>query len=217
MTRRLYGISLSPFVRKVRAVLSLKAIDYELVSVMPGAMDESFRSRSPLSKIPVWEEDDFTLPDSSVICAYLEKKHPTPSVFPADPEAFGRALFWEEYADTRMMETVGPIFFERVVSSKVFQAEPNEDIVRRQVEEVLPPIQDQVQRLFIESGVAVAPGGDVSIADLSIWSAFVNLEHAGVAIDAERWPALAGFVDHMNQREPLRALVVEERASLESR
>ncbi len=34
---RLHGVSLSPFVRKVRAVLAIKVIDYELVNVMPGA------------------------------------------------------------------------------------------------------------------------------------------------------------------------------------
>jgi hypothetical protein len=34
---RLHGVSLSPFVRKVRAVLAIKGIDYELVNVMPGA------------------------------------------------------------------------------------------------------------------------------------------------------------------------------------
>ena len=69
----LYGVSLSPFVRKVRAVLAIKSIDYELVNVMPGAMDSEFLAKSPLSKIPVWEEDGWTLPDSSAICAYLER------------------------------------------------------------------------------------------------------------------------------------------------
>ena len=64
---KLHGVSLSPFVRKVRAVLALKSIDYELVTVLPGAMDAAFLAKSPLSKIPVWEEDGFTLPDSTVI------------------------------------------------------------------------------------------------------------------------------------------------------
>ena len=42
LTGTLHGVSLSPFVRKVRAVLALKSIDYELVAVMPGAMDPEF-------------------------------------------------------------------------------------------------------------------------------------------------------------------------------
>ena len=62
----LHGVSLSPFVRKVRAALAIKSIDYDLINVMPGAMDAEFGAKSPLSKIPVWEEDGWTLPDSSV-------------------------------------------------------------------------------------------------------------------------------------------------------
>ena len=44
---RLYGVSLSPFVRKVRAVLAIKEIDYELVAVMPGAMSPEFLAKVP--------------------------------------------------------------------------------------------------------------------------------------------------------------------------
>ena len=72
----LYGVSLSPFVRKVRAVLATKQVEYELSPVMPGAMDASFRAKSPLSKVPVYQDGDFILPDSSAICAYLEFREP---------------------------------------------------------------------------------------------------------------------------------------------
>ncbi len=102
----LYGVSLSPFVRKVRAAFALKSIDYELVAVMPGAMDPEFRAISPLSKIPVWQEGEFILPDSSAICAYIERKVPTPPLYPAESRAYGQALFWEEYADTRLVESL---------------------------------------------------------------------------------------------------------------
>ena len=86
----LYGVSLSPFVRKVRAALAIKGVDYDLAPVMPGALDPEFLTKSPLSKVPVWEEGDFALPDSSVICAYLERTRPTPSIYPADARAFGQ-------------------------------------------------------------------------------------------------------------------------------
>ena len=97
---RLHGVSLSPSVRKVRAVLAIKGIEYELVPVMPGAMAPEFLLLSPLSKVPVWEEEGFSVPDSSVIAAYLERVVPTPSVLPEDPRRMARDLFWEEYADT---------------------------------------------------------------------------------------------------------------------
>jgi glutathione S-transferase len=207
-----YGVSLSPFVRKVRAVLAIKAIDYQLVAVMPGAMDPEFQAKSPLSKIPVWEEGDYALPDSSVICAYLEKTHPDPAIYPAEARAFGRSLFWEEYADTRLVDSVSPVFFQRVVNSKVYKQPVDEEIVRRHVEEVLPPVQDQLETLFVASGIANVSA--MTVAEISVWSVFVNFTHAGLELDRDRWPKLHDFISEMNVHPSLAPLIEEERASL---
>ena len=208
----LHGASLSPFVRKVRAVLAIKQIDYELVNVMPGAMDPDFLAKSPLSKIPVWEEDGWTLPDSSVICAYLERRVPSPAVYPSDARAFATSLFWEEYADTRLVESGGPIFFQRVVRARVFKEKADEDIVRRHLEEVLPPVFDQLEALFL--GRDRANPAELTVGNLSVWSPFVNLEHAGVELDASSWPGLAAFVQTLGAHPKLKELVEEERAAL---
>jgi glutathione S-transferase len=215
MTREkgtLYGVSLSPFVRKVRAVLGIKSIEYELVAVMPGAIDPEFQARSPLSKIPVWEEGDYALPDSSVICAYLEKTRPDPAIYPSEPRAYGRTLFWEEYADTRLVDSASPVFFQRVVNSKFFKQPVDEEIVRRQIEEVLPPVQDQLETLFVGSGIASVSA--LTVAEIAVWSVFVNLAHAGLEIDRDRWPKLGDFVSEMNAHPILAPLIEEERASL---
>jgi len=214
LTGTLHGVSLSPFVRKVRAALALKSIDYELVAVMPGAMDAEFRAISPLSKIPVWQEGDFTIPDSSVICAYIERKVPNPPLYPADSRAYARALFWEEYADTRLVESMVPPFFQRIVQAKVFRQPVDEEIVRRHVEEVIPPVQDQLEKLFVESGIANPAA--ITVADLAVWSCFVNLGHAGIPLDADRWPKLFAFLAAMDEHPVLAPLIAEERASLAS-
>jgi glutathione S-transferase len=210
----LHGVSLSPFVRKVRAVLALKSIDYELLAVMPGAMDAEFRAISPLAKIPVWQEAGFTLPDSSAICAYLERKVPNPPLYPVDSRAYGLALFWEEYADTRLVESITPPFFQRVVQAKVFKQSVDEQIVRRHVEEVIPPVQDQLEKLFVESGIANPAA--IGVAELAVWSPFVNLGHAGIPLDADRWPKLGAFLARMDEHPILAPLIAEERASLAS-
>ena len=216
----LHGVSLSPFVRKVRAVLGIKGIEYDLVPVMPGAMDPAFLAKSPLSKIPVWEESgdpseaDFVLPDSSAICAYLERAVPEPAVYPTDPRAFGKALFWEEYGDTRIVEATAPPFIQRVVHTKVFKQPCDEEIVRRHIDEILPAVQDQIEELFMASGLANPK--DPKVVDLSIWTSFVNLEHAEVELDQDRWPRLGSFVAGMNEHPILGELIEEERRSVAS-
>lgn len=209
---RLHGVSLSPFVRKVRAILAIKGIDYELVNVMPGAAPPEFQALSPMSKVPVWEETGFSVPDSSVIAAYLERCCPTPSIHPVDPKRLARELFWEEYADTRLVEAGGPVFFQRFVRARIFGEEPDEEIVRRNLEEILPPIYDQLETLFVPEMGSVT----LTIGPLSVWAPIVNLEHVGAGVDATAWPGLAGFVRELGAQAPIAGILEEERALLGS-
>jgi glutathione S-transferase len=204
-------------VRKVRAFLAIKSVGYELVNVMPGAMDSEFLAMSPLSKIPVWEEDGWTLPDSSAICAYLERIEPDPPLYPSDPKEFATALFWEEYADTRIVDSGNPVFFQRVVREKFFKQPADEEIVRRHLDEVLPPVFDQIEELFLGKVVGIVDAlenQEITIATLSVWAPFVNLDHAGLELDAKAWPRLAAFLEVMGRHAVLRALVEEERAAM---
>lgn len=224
----LHGVVFAPYVRKVRVVLALKGIEHRHVSVMPGAMDAEFLAISPLRKVPVWEEPDFVLPDSSAICAYLERRVPSPSVYPADPRAFASSLFWEEYADTRLVDACEPIFYERVVRPHVLRQAGNEELVQRQLEEVVPSVFDQLESLYLTAGrlrAAQSPespargglasgGSGIEISEIAIWSPIVNLEHVGIVVDPARWPRLAGFMETMNAHPMVRPIVTKERAAL---
>src|SRR5262249_41546510 len=98
----LYGASPSPFVRKVRVVMHEKGIAYEHEFVGPGSRKPEFRAISPLGRIPGLVDGDLSVSDSSVICAYLERTHPDPPMFPRDPKQYARALWYEEYGDTAL-------------------------------------------------------------------------------------------------------------------
>ncbi len=217
----LYGVIFAPFVRKVRIVLAAKGIAHHQVSVMPGAMDADFLAKSPLSKVPVWEEPEFVLPDSSAICAYLERLVPSPSLYPAEPRAFASALFWEEYADTRLVDAVEPIFYERVVRPQVLRQAGDEDVVQRQLEEVVPPVFDQLEALYLPPGplqagapARAAAAGQLELSAIAVWSPIVNLEHVGFGVDAARWPRLAAFMAAMNAHPVIAPIVSRERAAL---
>ncbi|MGB1190602.1 MAG: glutathione S-transferase family protein, partial [Pseudomonadales bacterium] len=68
----LHGANISPYVRKVRVVLAYKGIEYNNTQQSPFGAPKEFVAKSPLSKIPCWEEGELVLPDSSVIVSYLE-------------------------------------------------------------------------------------------------------------------------------------------------
>ena len=206
-----HGASASPFVRKVRVALAEKGVAYELNPVMPFGPNEEYRRKSPLGRIPCWEDGDFVLPDSSCICAYLERVEPTPALYPADPREFGRALWYEEYADTKLVETVGPFFFERFVKKNLMKQEPDEARLARLLSDAVPQVFDYLEGEIGDRDVIV--GRSFSIADIALASPFVNFGYGGGTVDASRWPRLAAYLERIHARPSFKALLEEERAA----
>jgi glutathione S-transferase len=207
----LHGVALSPFVRKVRVAMAEKSIAYEHVPVLPFEQTDEYRQKSPLGKIPCYEDGDFVLPDSSAIIAYLERIHPEPALYPADPQEFGRALWYEEYADTKLADTLTSVFVERFVQKNFFQKEPDEERVAEKLVEA-EPLFDYLDGEIGDRAVMV--GKHFSVADIAIGSIFVNFEHGGERPDAGRWPRLAAYVDGLHARPSFKGIIEEEKASI---
>jgi glutathione S-transferase len=207
----LHGAPASPFVRKVRVVLAEKGIAYTLDPHVPFPKTEAFLRMSPLGKIPFLEEDGFVVPDSSVICAYLERTHPEPALYPSDARQFARALWFEEYGDTRLVEATGPVFFQRFVRPNILGEKTDENVVRDALSNTVPPAFD-----YLESQAGTVEGivaGRFTIADVAICSPLVNFHAAGEALDGRRWPKLVRYYAAMTERPAFREILAEERAA----
>jgi glutathione S-transferase len=193
--------------------LAEKGVKYDLDPVIPVNVSADFKKMSPLGKVPAYRDGDKVLCDSSVICAYLEKTQPQPSLYPADPYDYARALWFEEYADAGLAQVIGPkIFFQRVVGPAFFQQKTDEAVVQKALNEELPPFFDYLESQLGDGGNIV--GKQLSIGDIGLGSQFVNLRHAGVSIDAQRWPKLAKYVAGICARPSFAALIEEESALL---
>lgn len=209
----IYGGSVSPFVRKVRVVLAEKGQDYTIEQISPFRPPADFREISPLGRIPAFRDTDLPEPnhlsDSSVICDYLEHKFPAPPLYPSQPYARARALWFEEYADTIMAENIGRgFFFERFVK-KLMKSEPDEALCQRTLTEKLPPVFDYLEKEL--GGRAFFAGDALSIADIAVATILVNFEHVGGSVDAARWPNLASFTRRMHERPSFKCCIDEER------
>jgi glutathione S-transferase len=207
-----YGGNVSPFVRKVRIVLAEKGIQYTLDQVSPFAPPPEFLAISPLKRIPVLRDTDLpepnTLPDSSIICDYLEHKFPNPSLYPKAPFDRGRALWFEEYADSVVAQNVGGgLFFERIVK-KMLRQQPDETVCQKTLTEKLPPLFDYLSKEI--AGKEFLVGNALSIADIAVGTMFVNFAHAGEVLDAGRWPELAKYVARLHARPSFKTLIDEE-------
>jgi len=217
MTLTVYGSSLSPFVRKVRVVLAEKGLAYEHQQINPFAPPDWFLEISPLKRIPVLRDSDEaepnTIPDSSVICDYLENKYPEPPLYPRAPMARARAVWFEEYADTQMMQSIGPgLFFERIVK-RLMGRECDESIVAVTLGEKLPVIFDYLENAVREREFLVR--NTLSIADIAIACMLVNFEHARERLDRNRWPELVRYSAAIHARSSFQSSIAEERRFLE--
>jgi len=208
----LHGAILSPYVRKVRVALAEKGIAYDGIPVLPFGVSAEFRAISPLGKIPCYQEGDFTLPDSSCILAYLERKQPSPALYPSEPQQHARALWYEEYADSKLASVCTIPFFQRFVQAKFMNKPADEAAIRKALTEDAPPAFDYLEKEL--AGREFLAAGRFSVADIATASFFVSMEHGGETVDASRWPGLADYLARVHGRPSYKAIVEEEKAAL---
>lgn len=210
---KIYGALLSPFVRKVRCVLTEKQVAYELVATNPFDKSTDFLRRSPLGRIPALEDEQGrSLADSSVIVEYLEERFPEPSVFPRDPYDRARVRWFDEYADGGMAPSLtAKIFFQRVISAKLIKGGCDEGIVQSALKE-LPTFLGYLEGELAGREYLVADR--FTLADISVACQLVNLRHAGVDVDASRFPTVAAWFARVAARPSLSALIEQDQGFL---
>jgi glutathione S-transferase len=80
--RVLYHLPLSPYARKVRLVLAEKRLPFELRLEKVWERRPEYLELNPAGTVPTLVEDSgLVVPDSSVICEYLDEAHPDSSLF----------------------------------------------------------------------------------------------------------------------------------------
>lgn len=189
---RIIGSYLSPYVRKVLVCLHLKGIAYEIDPIVPFLGDDRFSRLSPLRRVPVLIDDRVTLADSSVICEYLEERHPTPALLPADVAARARARWLEEFADTRMAEVfIWRLFNQVAIRPAIWGEKGDPAIIERTLAEDVPQVLDYLERELPAEGFL---SGAPSIADVAIACFLRNAALARFPVDRARWPRTAAFV-----------------------
>jgi glutathione S-transferase len=207
----LHGAIVSPFVRKVRVALAEKGIAYDSDPVVPFGVSDEYKKMSPLGKIPCYTpHDGCHIPDSSVIIAYLERKHSDKPLYPSNPEDFARALFLEEYGDSVLVGALGTVFFNRIVGPMFLDQQPDEAAIKNAIENELPPLLEWLEEQIGDNEFLV--GDKFSVADIGITSPFVNFGLAGESIDASKYPKLAAYLERNLARPSFNACVDEEKA-----
>ena len=205
----IYGALLSPYVRKVCVAAQEKGIAYEMSLKRPWIETPGFAEASPFGKIPAIRDGDYTLADSSAICAYFEAKHPAPALLPADPQARGKAVWFDEFADTVIFPAGGKILFNRLVGPK-FMRVPGDEDAAKQGEAELVPIFAYLESVAPAEGWLA--GAAFTLGDIAVASVIRSLTYVGAQPTLALHPATCTWYNRVCAR-PAWSRIAEEEAA----
>lgn len=208
-----YGSSLSPFVRKVVAFAAEKGLEIQLKPLGLGSQDPEFLEASPFKKIPALRDGDFTIADSSAIVAYMEAVKADPNLIPRDARPRAQTIWYDEFADTILWACAGKMFFHRIVGPRFLGLEGDIPLADKAEREELPPLLDYLEKVMPESGFLVEDR--ITLADISVATAFANLRHLKVDLQAAQRPKVAAFAERMLARPSFSISVEKEAAFLQ--
>lgn len=190
------GSPVSPYVRKILALLHLKDLDYEIDPITPFYGNDEFSKLSPLRRIPLLIDGDLVVNDSTVIAEYLDEAYPEVPALPKAPRDRAQARWIEEYADSRLGDLcIWGLFFPKIVAPRVFERVPDEAAIATVTDADLPVAFDWLEERAPVEGFLF--GHAISVADIAVACPLRNAAIAGWTPDPARWPKAAAWLDRI--------------------
>jgi len=197
----IYGVPLSVHARKPIVTAIAKNIAYRVEPVVPFDPPPNWTSLSPTGLIPAMRDGDFSIGESSAICAYLERKQPKPSILPEEIRDYSRVMFWDGYAGWMFRSLVQGLFFQRAINPIIFKGKTDEAVVEnllsRQRPKVFGYLESQMNGKFLV-------GSSLSLADIGVASNLINYHYLGYRIDRADYPKLAQYTEGILGLDPFR-------------
>jgi glutathione S-transferase len=195
MALELYWGSGSPFSWRVMLALELKRLPYESKLLEFSKEDHKspgYLKLNPRGKVPTLKDGEFVLYESPAIMAYLDRKHPEPSIFGTTPQETG--LIWRAISETDSyllepaFKVVIPLYFGRGLE-KTDEIQSAAATIRQELRRINAALSDSVWIV----------GSQISAADIGLFP-FIQTLLRAASKDAAK-PLELGF-SPLDQRYP---------------
>jgi glutathione S-transferase len=206
---KIHGVPFSAHTRKVIIAALEKGIPYEIVPVVPLAPPPGWQDLSPLGLIPIVQDGEFTLADSTAICQYLDRAYAgNTALYPGDARQYARVVWLEEFVDSGLAPHVlRGLLMQRVFAPKFLGKAPDEALIQTSLTQMIPARFAYLEKsLSGEWFVANA----FSMADIAVASMLMNFSFAGEVVDAGLYPKLSRFLERALARPSFRKALQAE-------
>lgn len=186
---QLYDDSISGNCHKVRLLLSILKLDYELVSVNLTAGEHKtaqFLQLNPNGQVPVLRDGDVVIRDSQAILVYLARRDGREDWLPIEAESMARVMQWLSFAANEIANSLAAArrYF-------LFKRQLDIDLAQQKSHQVLQILdQHLTDRQWLECNRP-------TIADVACFP-YVGLAAEG-KVDLDNYPHVIAWCDRIKQ------------------
>jgi glutathione S-transferase len=205
---KLYDFPFSPNCRKVRAVayeLGI-ALDYERVDLLTGEQKApAYLARNPNGRVPLLEDGDLALWESTAIIRYLAAGSP---LLPTAPRVAAEVDRWISWQLAHLGPAMSKVAYENIVKRVTRRGEPDPARIAEGTAEF-----DQATRV-LDGALADREyvAGPLSVADFALWAHYSLAEPAG--LDVARHRRVAAWLARVSGRDSMKRALSDAQASL---
>ena len=206
---RFFHLPLSPFCRKVRLVLSEKKLEFELIEEKYWEKREDFLALNPFGQVPVLQNSEITLAESSAICEYLNEKFPDPELLPnniEDRAEVRRLVSW--FDDKFNREVTQKLVYERITKKIIGKGFPEAKNVKVGMQNIKFHIDYMSSLLEYRQWLA---GNEMTLADFTAAAHFSVLDYSR-DVDWDRSNLVKDWYAKIKSRPAFRSLLADHLA-----
>jgi glutathione S-transferase len=198
---KLYQYPFSPNCQKVVALAHEVGVPLELVMVelfKGEARSPAMRAKNPNGKLPILEDGDFVLWESTAMLAYVAAKAGRTDLAPTAPRERAEVERWTSWLGAHFGPAIRKVAFERIVKKLVGKGAPDEAVVKAGIEEFATTAGVLEQSLGTKEYLC----GPLTIADFDV-APYAALA-ASCGLDFEPYPKAKAWLERMVARDSLK-------------
>jgi glutathione S-transferase len=207
---KLYQLPFSPNCQKVVAIAHEVGVPLELatVDIFKGeGRTPAMLAKNPNGKVPILEDGDFVLWESTAMLGYIATKAGRTDLAPTTARERAEVDRWTAWQGAHFAPAIRKVAFERIVKKLAGRGAPDEAVVKAGVEEFATAANVLEQSLGTKEYVC----GRLTIADFAL-APYAALT-ASCGLDFEPYPKAKAWLDRMSARDSMKTTLAAARGA----